>query len=312
MRVVEAINSALRTFLQDNPSAYFIGEDVLDPYGGAFKAAKGLSTAFPSQVITTPISEAGIAGLATGLAIKNRPVCVEIMFGDFITLCTDQIINHMSKLPWVYNDQVKAPVVIRTPMGGRRGYGATHSQSLEKHFCGIPGLTVLAISQFSNILDTYRSAFEAETPHLIIENKTIYPREIKKCDFAHTNKPGVVLISYGGCMEHCVAAAKKLHDEKSVAVKIVEITSLWPFEYERVRSEVGNCKFVLSVEEGSSGWGFASEVCRSLIGIEGLHFAELSAPDHPIPCSRKWEDRILPGRETIFAKALGLIKGGSL
>jgi pyruvate/2-oxoglutarate/acetoin dehydrogenase E1 component len=101
MRVVDAINSALHKFLRSNPGAYFIGEDVLDPYGGAFRVAKGLSTAYPDQVITTPISEAGIAGFATGLAIKNHPVCLEIMFGDFITLCTDQIINHMSKLPWV-------------------------------------------------------------------------------------------------------------------------------------------------------------------------------------------------------------------
>jgi len=308
MRVVNAINAAMHEFLGNNPDALFIGEDVLDPYGGAFKVAKGLSTAYPDQVITTPISEAGITGIATGLAIKNRPVCLEIMFGDFLTLSTDQLINHMSKLPWVYQNQIEVPVVVRTPMGGRRGYGSTHSQSLEKHFCGIPGLTVFALSQYSDIIRLYREIFASGKPHLVIENKTIYPKEIKTNIYADTESPDIVIVSYGGCIEDCIIAATSLSEEEEVSVKVLEINKLWPFENEAVISAVGDSRCVLTVEEGTVGWGFASEVARSLIGLDKLSFDSISAPDHPIPSSKLWEDRILPSSSVIISCALNLLR----
>jgi pyruvate/2-oxoglutarate/acetoin dehydrogenase E1 component len=308
MRVVNAINAAMHSFLGNNADAYFIGEDVLDPYGGAFKVSKGLSNAYPDQVITTPISEAGITGLATGLAIKNRPVCLEIMFGDFITLSTDQIINHMSKLPWVYQNQIAVPVVIRTPMGGRRGYGSTHSQSLEKHFCGVPGLTVRALSQYTDIEAFYCEIFAAGTPHLVIENKAMYPKEMKNNPFSRTVSPDIVMISYGGCMEDCVIAATRFSEEEEINVKVLEITSLWPFDHAGVRSAIGNARCVLTVEEGTVGWGFASEVARSLIGLDRISFDSVSAPDHPIPSSKPWEDHILPSSNAIAARAINLLR----
>jgi len=307
-RVVNAINAAMHTFLGSNPNAFFIGEDVLDPYGGAFKVAKGLSTKYPSQVITAPISEAGITGLATGLAIKNRPVCLEIMFGDFITLAADQIINHMSKLPWVYQNHISVPVVIRTPMGGRRGYGSTHSQSLEKHFCGVPGLTVRALSQYTDIESLYGEVFAAGTPHLVIENKTIYSREISVNPFADTASPDLVMISYGGCMEDCVINATRFLEEEEVNVKVVEVTSLWPFNHAAIRAAVGDARRVLTVEEGTVGWGFSSEVARSLIGLDRLAFHSLTAPDHPIPSSKFWEDRVLPSSNAVAKHAYNLLK----
>ena len=111
MRVVDQINRCLHDFLAQSNSNFIMGEDILDPYGGAFKATKGLSTKFPHRVLSTPISEAALAGVATGMALKGKPVCLEIMFGDFTTLCTDQLINHMSKLPWVYDGQISVPVI---------------------------------------------------------------------------------------------------------------------------------------------------------------------------------------------------------
>lgn len=308
MRVVNSINVAMHAFLGGNPDAFFIGEDILDPYGGAFKVAKGLSITYPNQVITTPISEAGITGFATGLAIKNRPVCLEIMFGDFITLSTDQIINHMSKLPWVYQNHIKVPMVVRTPMGGRRGYGSTHSQSLEKHFCGVPGLTVRALSQYTDINTFYRDIFAAGTPHLVIENKTIYPKEMKANPFADSISPDIVIVSYGGCMEDCIITATRFFEEEEINVKVLEITSLWPFDHAAVRSAVGEARCVLAVEEGTVGWGFASEVARSLIGLDNLFFDSLSAPDHPIPSAKLWEDRILPSSNMIASRALSLLR----
>jgi len=307
MRVVESINAALNKFLGDNPKAYFIGEDVLDPYGGAFKVARGLSEKYPKKVITTPISEAGIVGVATGLAIKGHPVCVEIMFGDFLTLAADQIINHMAKLPWVYANQISVPVVIRTPMGGRRGYGATHSQSLEKHFCGVPGLTVVAISQYADINNIYSNAFNSALPHLIIENKTVYPKEMEKNPYASVSDADIVMISYGGCIEDCVKAAKHLHDQEEVVVKVVEINTISPLNHTAVKNAVGKTKNVLVVEEGAKGWGFAAEVAHALVSRHSTNFASISAPDHPIPSSKLWESRILPSVDTVVKSAMDLI-----
>src|SRR4030043_400254 len=132
--VLESLNSALHRAFADNINVYLLGEDVLDPYGGAFKVTRGLSTSHPQRVITTPISEAGFIGVATGMALRGLRPVVEIMFGDFTTLIADQLINHLTKFRWMYNDQVRVPLLIRTPMGGRRGYGHTHSQTLEKLF----------------------------------------------------------------------------------------------------------------------------------------------------------------------------------
>ncbi|TPG42884.1 alpha-ketoacid dehydrogenase subunit beta [Sphingomonas koreensis] len=307
MRVIEQINHSLHAFMAANALAYVMGEDLLDPYGGAFKATKGLSTAFPDRVLTTPISEASLVGVATGMAIKGKPVCVEVMFGDFLTLCTDQLINHLSKLPWVYHDQIAAPVVVRAPMGGKRGYGATHSQSLEKHFCGVPGLTVVAVSQYSNIADIYAAAFAARTPHLIIENKLSYARQLDDRALAPHRDPDLVIVTYGGSTEVCVAAADQLEDEDELTVNIVEVTTLSPFDRAGLRARIGSCRQVLVVEEGADGWGFGAEVARALIGLSGLHFAAISGPPHPLPSNKAWETALLPAPPAVVAAALDLV-----
>ncbi|MEJ2264009.1 MAG: hypothetical protein P8X95_11220 [Anaerolineales bacterium] len=147
----------------------------MDPYGGAFKVSRGLSSAFPERVLTTPVSEAGIVGLAAGMALRGLLPVVEIMFGDFTTLIADQLINHIAKFRWMYNDQVRVPIVIRVPMGGRRGYGPTHSQSLEKLYLGVPGLRVLAPSSLGAPGELLSKAIlEDEDPALFVEHKLLY------------------------------------------------------------------------------------------------------------------------------------------
>lgn len=308
MRVIDQINASLGDFLAERDNSYILGEDVLDPYGGAFKATKGLSTRFPGRVLSTPISEAGMVGVATGMALKGKRVCVEIMFGDFTTLCTDQLINHMSKLPWVYNDQISVPVVVRTPMGGKRGYGATHSQSLEKHFCGVPGLTVSAISQFSDIEAIYAEAFVSGTPQLIIENKIAYSRQIDGRDLAPHAKPDLVIFTYGGSTESCMQAADILREEEELLANVVEVVKLSPIDADMLLRAADSCGKVLVVEEGAGGWGFASEVARILMPLGRLSFASLAAPDHPIPSSKAWETAILPNGDAIVRAALSLFE----
>jgi pyruvate/2-oxoglutarate/acetoin dehydrogenase E1 component len=179
--VLDSLNNALRQALSMSQEVILLGEDILDPYGGAFKITRGLSSDFPGQVITTPVSESGIVGLATGMALRGLRPVVEIMFGDFITLIADQVINHAVKFRWMYNDQVRVPLVIRTPMGGRRGYGPTHSQTLEKHFLGVPGLRVMApcaLGDPGKLL--LQAILENDDPVLFVENKLLYPLPVQE------------------------------------------------------------------------------------------------------------------------------------
>ncbi|MFU8772006.1 MAG: alpha-ketoacid dehydrogenase subunit beta [Anaerolineales bacterium] len=177
--VLESLNASLHHAMESDPSVVLLGEDILDPYGGAFKVTKGLSSEFPNRVISTPVSEAGITGLAAGMALRGLKPVVEIMFGDFVTLIADQLINHITKFPFMYDHQVHVPIVIRTPMGGRRGYGPTHSQSLEKLFIGVPGLRALAPCSFFDPGSMLSHAILHDNdPVIFIENKLLYLSEV--------------------------------------------------------------------------------------------------------------------------------------
>src|ERR1700722_7597209 len=172
MNCGQAINQALTRLLKRDERVYLLGEDLLDPYGGAFKVTRGLSTGFPGRVLTTPISEAAIVGVATGMALRGLLPIVEIMFGDFVTLCMDQLLNHVTKFAAMYNGQVAPHLVLRTPMGGYRGYGPTHSQTLDKFLTAIPGLAVIAPSHLHDIGALLEHAVLEQTePVAFIENK---------------------------------------------------------------------------------------------------------------------------------------------
>lgn len=292
--------------MEKDPQLHLFGEDVLDPYGGAFKVTRGLSTRYPERVRTTPISEAGIVGLAAGMALRGKPSIVEIMFGDFLGLAMDQLLNHAAKLPWMYDGKVDVPLIVRTPMGGRRGYGPTHSQSIEKHFCGIPGLAVLAIDQFSPIAPLYREAYESRRPTLIIENKILYSRMVEEPDaLPRPPSPELILLAYGGSVEVARAAALLLEEEE-IAVEVLAVPQLSPFPDALLLKAAARCRCFIAVEEASLGWGFAERCALSLINA-GVRFAALGGPDHPLPNSRPWEERVLPSAGTISAAALKLL-----
>ncbi len=163
--------------MSEDERVYVIGEDLEDPYGGAFGVTRGLSTEFPGRVVATPISEAAIIGVSIGMAVRGfRPV-VEIMFGDFITLCADQLVNVASKLSEMSAGLLSVPIVVRTPMGGGRGYGPTHSQTLDKLYLGVPGLRVVAPSVYHDSGGLLKNAVRDDHPVLFSENKLLYPAE---------------------------------------------------------------------------------------------------------------------------------------
>jgi pyruvate/2-oxoglutarate/acetoin dehydrogenase E1 component len=298
--VLQSLNSALLRAMQADERVVIIGEDILDPYGGAFKVTRGLSTAFPERVLSSPISEAGIVGLGAGMAMRGLRPVVEIMFGDFITLAADQLVNHIAKFRWMYNDQVCVPLVIRLPMGGRRGYGPTHSQTLEKLLLGVPGLKVVApcALQAANVrmadgqIDAGQLLLDAvvdDDPVLFIENKLLYLVELQNAetlpDFQvvlpthapdHTTipyptyqltikgapPPKITLAAYGHMAEFAREAALKLAYEYEIFVTLIVPTQLAPFDLpiQPILESAKSTQRLLVVEEGTLSQGWGAEI----------------------------------------------------
>ena len=179
--IISEINNALHSLMGIDNKAIVVGEDILDPYGGAFKATKGLSSKYAERIIPAPISESLICGLVMGLAIEGYHPVGEIMFGDFMSLGFSQLIDNAAKYQKMFNNQIKYPFILRTPMGGGRGYGATHSQSIEKYFTSMQGIKVISINEIWDDLYSNCLMFEHE-PVIIIENKILYGRTTTSLD----------------------------------------------------------------------------------------------------------------------------------
>lgn len=175
-RVAENLNSALHHLLGAHPGTYLIGEDVADPYGGAFKVTRGLSDRFPDRVLSSPLSEGGIAGVGAGLALAGNRSVVEMMFSDFAALAFDPLLNFAAKSVSMYGRRVPMSMVVRCPTGGNRGYGPTHSQSLQKHFLGIPSLHLREVSPFHDNRRVLTAMLDREEPGVLFEDKVLYTR----------------------------------------------------------------------------------------------------------------------------------------
>ena len=340
--VLESLNTALHRAFTDNQSVYLLGEDILDPYGGAFKVTRGLSSAYPDRVLTTPISEAGFVGLAAGMAMRGLRPVVEIMFGDFVTLIADQLINHIAKFRWMYNDQVRVPLVIRTPMGGRRGYGPTHSQTLEKLYLGVPGLKVVAPVAFSSpdgknspgeLL--YRAIMHGEDPLLFVENKLQYLLPIQNQanlnDFNLVSQAGsadlgfpafilsikgappasLSMAAYGYMAELAKKAIHQLAFEHEIFTELIVPTQIAPFEIGPIFSSAKQSGALLVIEEGTLSLGWGAEVLARMVEESDaypIHYRRLAAEDSPIPSSGPLETQVLPGVDQIVAAALQMVE----
>jgi pyruvate/2-oxoglutarate/acetoin dehydrogenase E1 component len=326
MRYVESLNLALHSLFAADPRVMLIGQDLVDPYGGAFKVSKGLSTKFPDRVITTPISEAGLVGLGTGLGLRGMLPIVEIMFGDFLTLACDQIVNSAAKFRAMYNGKVSLPLVIRTPMGGRRGYGPTHSQTLEPMFFNVPELLIVAPSplhdpgaQLSQIVGRIAA------PVLFIENKVLYPAEIlgdEVSDFdifhvarlEHVDHPGlhtvrvsirgsdasdVVLAAYGGMVPTVLEAMKVLFIQDEIAARLYVPAVVKPLPHDFLGAIAAERRPVVVCEESPryAGWGSElvaqiAEAHAHLVPVGGIR--RVAAKNTIIPCGRELENDVLP------------------
>ncbi|MBX3002394.1 MAG: hypothetical protein KF828_00470 [Anaerolineales bacterium] len=335
--VLEALTRGLHAAFAQDGRVYLIGEDLLDPYGGAFKVSRGLSSQYPTRVWSSPVSEAAITGVAAGMALRGLRPVVELMFGDFSTLIADQLINSITKFPAMFNGTVRVPIVIRTPMGGRRGYGPTHSQTLEKLYLGVPGLRVLAPNTLSDPGELLRRAIlEQDDPVFFVENKVLYPKpvldaqtlqdfEIEQTqgEFApvHTLRlkgappPTLTLSAYGYMAELAREALTRLAFEHEIFAELVVPTQLAPLPAggglePALAAALQRSGRLLTIEEGtySLGWG-AEQLARAsqALGPRLLAARRLAAHEAPIPAARALEEAALPSVADILRTAREMV-----
>ena len=331
-RCVQALNEALHEIFAARDDVVLLGEDVLDPYGGAFKVTQGLSDAYPDRVLTTPISEASLFGIAAGMALRGQRPILEIMFGDFVALGMDQIVNGIAKFREMYDDQVTVPLVVRTPMGGRRGYGPTHSQSLEKLLLGVPNVVVVAASECHDLGGLLLSAVEDERPVFFVENKLMYGRPNRRPEDDHVGELAVreagarypaltfsgadfsegsaTIVTYGGMLPVVLDAVTELILEHEIFCEVVALSQLLPMELEPVLESVARTGALVTAEEGTLTGGFGAEIAAR---VQEAAWTDLRGPvqrvaarDGIIPSARPLEDAMLPSAQDVVEAVLVL------
>ena len=318
-RQVELINKFFREKIVSDDRAVFLGEDILSPYGGAFKVTKELSVLRPDRVFSTPISEAAITGISNGLALNGFKPIGEIMFGDFVTLAFDQIVNHASKFYHMFNKKATCPVVIRTPMGGRRGYGPTHSQTLDKFLVGIDNVKTVALNTFFDPAIIYESIFREEHPVLVIENKTDYGKRIltnQLNNFVYernndaypvvrvkpaVSDPTLTIVAYGGMADETLALLEAIFLETDFKPELIVPSLISHLPIDIIAESATYTGKLVVIEEGSGYAGIGSELVASLAEkVSGIKMKRIAAYPVPIPAVKSLELAVLPEKHRII------------
>ena len=330
-RFNELIYNELKTILANECNSIIIGEDIENSneynpneYGGAFKVTRDLSNLFSDRVKNTPISEQAITGFGIGLSLNGFISIVEIMFGDFTSLVFDQLLQHASKFSLMYGRIIKIPFILRTPMGGFRGYGPTHSQSIEKHFLGIPGLRVIALNQLLNPNVVFCQILKLKEPTVLIENKILYTKKLfegmnnsiyklTSCELANSypimrltpvdGNAEITIVSYGGIVNEILSSLDNLFLEEEITVDLFVVSDLTNINIPGLSDSLINTKKVCIIEEGSSFAAYSSELVAGLLEERDTHFKLLRIANRMIiPSSRDLELHVLPTKELIKTK----------
>jgi pyruvate/2-oxoglutarate/acetoin dehydrogenase E1 component len=323
----KALGDTLRGCLGDDPRVVLLGEDIADPYGGAFKVTRGLSTAFPERVRTTPISEAAIAGVSAGLALAGYRPIAEVMFGDFLTLMFDQVVNHIAKYQAMYAGQATCPVVVRAATGGHRGYGPTHSQSLEKHFLGVPHLRVVAASLYHDPRPVFADFLASDDPVLHVEHKLLYPQHLAlpvngrvgdllaaadaspgmlptiRLSAVPAEECSVTVLAYGYQAMLAAQAVQRLAMEEEIFAELLVPAQIAPMDWGPVERSVATTGRLVTVEEGVGGWSWGTEaaslISRHLFGRLSRPVDVVASAPTIIPSAKTKEAAVLVGSDRI-------------
>ena len=303
----EAISQALWEEMERDPDVFILGEEV-GVWGGTYAVTKGFYDHFgPKRVMDTPIAEAAIVGAAIGAAMTGLRPVAELMTINFAFAAMDHIVNEAAKMHYMFNGQMRLPLVIRTVGGGGRQLGATHSQTPDAIFAHFPGLKVVAPGTPADAKGLLKAAIRSDDPIFFIEHATLYQTrgEVPEGDYtvpigkSTVQRAGkdVTIVTYSKMLETSLKAAEQLAGE-GIEAEIVDLRSLRPLDMDPVLESFRKTNRAVVVEEGWRSFGVGSEIASR---IYEEAFDDLDAPvkrvaqqEVPLPYNRALEQMALP------------------
>jgi pyruvate dehydrogenase E1 component beta subunit len=320
----QALNDTLGEELARDPNVVLMGEEI-GKFQGSYRITEGLQAEFgKKRVVDTPIAEEGFVGLATGAAMLGLRPVVEIMTINFILVAIDQIVNHASKIHYMFGGQAKVPLVIRTPSGGVGQLAATHSQSFENWFAYVPGLKVVAPATPYDAKGLLRSAIRDDDPVLFIESLALYDTkgEVPQGDdytlpigVAEVKKEGtdITVVGYSRMTVIAMQAAQSLEKE-GISVEVVDLRSLRPLDKPTIVNSVKKTNRAVVIEEDWRSYGIGAEIAAT---IQEEAFDYLDAPvqrvagiEVPLPYAAKLSQASKPGAQDLINAIRRALEGG--
>lgn len=315
----EAVCEALAEEMRRDPTVFIMGEDVAEA-GSPFKVLSGLVEEFgTSRVIDTPISEAGFTGIGVGAAIAGMRPVVDIMFGDFITLTMDQLVNQASKTHYMSGGKLKVPLVLRTTLGATRRSGAQHSQSLHAWLSHIPGLKVVLPSTPYDAKGLLKTAIRDDNPVVFFEDKMMFKTKGPVPEEDYTIPLGVADVKRLGSditlvatssMVYVALEAADLLEVEGISAEVIDPRSTSPLDKQTLVESATKTSRAIVIDEGYERYGTTGEIASVI--AEGA-FYHLDAPvkrigamDVPVPFSPALEDLTVPTPESVVAIAKNL------
>ena len=307
-----AVREGLDEELAADDRVIFFGEDVAVA-GGVFAVTTGLYEKYGSErVFDTPISELALAGAAFGAAVTGLRPVVEIMFGDFLTLVMDSLVNQSTKYWFLTGEQVSVPLVVRSVVGAGGRFGAIHSQMPVSWFMGVPGLKIVCPSTPGDAKGLLRSAIRDDNPVLFFEHKRLYglvgdvDGELIPIGQARVAREGtdVTIVSAMNGVHESLLAAEALAAD-GIEAEVIDLRTLRPIDVPTVLTSVAKTNRVVVVEEGPLTGGWAGEVMARVTeeGLGDLDDAwRIATADSPVPYSPPLEDAFLPNAGRIASE----------
>jgi pyruvate dehydrogenase E1 component beta subunit len=315
----QAIREALAEEMRRDPTVCILGEDVAEA-GTPFKVLSGLVEEFgKDRVLDTPISEAGFTGLAVGAAMTGLRPIVDIMFGDFITLTMDQMVNQAAKVHYMSGGKWKVPMVMRTTLGATRRSAAQHSQSLHAWFCHVPGLKVVLPATPYDAKGLLKAAIRDDNPVVFFEDKMMYKLKgaVPAEDYtlplgvADVKRVGedITLVATSSMVQVALGAATML-EAIGLSAEVVDPRTMWPLDEKTLIDSAKKTSRAIVLDEGYERYGVTAELA-SVIATGAFYNLDapvkrMGAMHVPIPFSPPLEDVSVPTEQTVFEAARAL------
>jgi pyruvate/2-oxoglutarate/acetoin dehydrogenase E1 component len=321
LTMAEAVREALSEEMRRDPSVFIMGEDVAEA-GTPFKVLSGMVEEFgKARVIDTPISEPGFTGIGVGAAMTGLRPVVDIMFGDFLTLVMDQLVNQAAKVHYMSGGAWKVPMVLRTTLGASRRSAAQHSQSLQAWLSHVPGLKVALPSTPYDAKGLLKSAIRDDNPVIFFEDKMMFrlkgpvPVEDYAIPFgvADIKREGedITIVATSSMVQVALGAATLL-EENGISAEVVDPRTTWPLDEKTLIESAKKTSRAIVLDEGYEKYGVTAEIASV---IAAGAFYDLDAPVKrigamhvPIPFSPPLEDATIPTEKSVFEAARAMCK----